>query len=550
MVIVMDKRTHAMSEAEFVEHTSCDKCGSSDANAVYDDGNTYCFSCSTYVKGTSDDDDSSVNKSEDFPTNTVGTGTHHALVKRGIAVKTCAKYDYRTVSYKDGRTVQRAAYRNSGGQTIAYKCRDASKEFWVEVEQGYSFKDAQLFGQHLWKAGGKMVCITEGEIDALSLAQIQGLKWPVVSVPNGAQGAARAIAQQLEWLSTFDKIVLIFDGDKAGREAAKEAAKVLPVGKAHIAELPDGEDANSLMLSGRSGELLHEMWEAKEWRPDGMIRISDMMDEILKPVERGLPWFLDGLTEATMGRRYSEIIGFGGGTGSGKSDLFVQQAAYDVHVLKQRIGLFFLEQNPAQTAQRIASKIAGKKFFKVDRTPEETVELEGVLKGIEDKIEFYDHWGHLDYKVIENNIRHFRQADGIRIFYLDHLTALADTDKEKESLEGMMRDMASLAQELDILIHFISHLSRPANESKGHEDGAQVRIRNFKGSSAIAFWSHVLLGWERDQQAEEGRHVSTLRCLKERQIGDATGKTWPVFYDMDTGLLREYDGGNAQDYGF
>jgi len=31
--------------ARYIKHTSCPKCGSSDANAVYDDGSTYCFSC-------------------------------------------------------------------------------------------------------------------------------------------------------------------------------------------------------------------------------------------------------------------------------------------------------------------------------------------------------------------------------------------------------------------------------------------------------------------------------------------------------------------------
>ena len=28
----------------FIKHTSCESCGSSDANAVYSDGSTYCFS--------------------------------------------------------------------------------------------------------------------------------------------------------------------------------------------------------------------------------------------------------------------------------------------------------------------------------------------------------------------------------------------------------------------------------------------------------------------------------------------------------------------------
>lgn len=32
-------------------HQPCQDCGSHDALAVYDDGSTYCFSCSTYRKG-------------------------------------------------------------------------------------------------------------------------------------------------------------------------------------------------------------------------------------------------------------------------------------------------------------------------------------------------------------------------------------------------------------------------------------------------------------------------------------------------------------------
>ena len=31
--------------AEFLRHEPCEVCGSSDAKAVYDDGNTFCFSC-------------------------------------------------------------------------------------------------------------------------------------------------------------------------------------------------------------------------------------------------------------------------------------------------------------------------------------------------------------------------------------------------------------------------------------------------------------------------------------------------------------------------
>jgi twinkle protein len=65
------------------------------------------------------------------------------------------------------------------------------------------------------------ITITEGEIDALSVSQAFRNKYPVVSVPNGAQSAAKALAENYEYLDKFDKIVLMFDMDKPGREASE-----------------------------------------------------------------------------------------------------------------------------------------------------------------------------------------------------------------------------------------------------------------------------------------------------------------------------------------
>lgn len=39
------------SDVKFLYHTSCNRCGSSDAKGIYSDGSSYCFSCRTYLKG-------------------------------------------------------------------------------------------------------------------------------------------------------------------------------------------------------------------------------------------------------------------------------------------------------------------------------------------------------------------------------------------------------------------------------------------------------------------------------------------------------------------
>ena len=37
--------------SQYLKHIACEKCGSSDANALFDDGHTYCYACLTYVAG-------------------------------------------------------------------------------------------------------------------------------------------------------------------------------------------------------------------------------------------------------------------------------------------------------------------------------------------------------------------------------------------------------------------------------------------------------------------------------------------------------------------
>ncbi len=37
-------------DSEFLRHEPCEVCGSSDAKAIYADGNTFCFSCQTLTR--------------------------------------------------------------------------------------------------------------------------------------------------------------------------------------------------------------------------------------------------------------------------------------------------------------------------------------------------------------------------------------------------------------------------------------------------------------------------------------------------------------------
>lgn len=163
-------------------------------------------------------------------------GEPRALTKRGITAETCAKFGYIIGPDKNGVLVQAASYRDraTGTQVVAQHLRYADKEMpWVG-----DMAEAGLFGQHLWRDGGKRIVITEGEIDCMSVAQAFGLSWPVVSIKRGAKGAKRDLQESLEFLQTYEKIVLWFDADAPGREAVAECVPLFRPGTVFTVETP------------------------------------------------------------------------------------------------------------------------------------------------------------------------------------------------------------------------------------------------------------------------------------------------------------------------
>lgn len=471
----------------------------------------------------------------------IPSGDIQAISARGITEETCKKFGY-AIGTQGGKKVQIAPYRK-GREIVGQKIRGRDKAFSTKGD----FKDVDLFGQHLWGEGGKKVVVTEGEIDCMSVSQLQGNKWATVSLPTGAASAVKAISNNIEWLMKFDEVILMFDNDQAGLEATEKVLELLPIGKGKVAELPL-KDANEMLQAGRGAEVIQAIWNAKEYRPDGIVAIDELLEEIEKPIELGIPWFLPTLTKATYGRRYGEVYGFGAGTGVGKTDLFTQQIAYDVNELNLPVGAIYLEAQPVDTGRRIAGKVDGKRYHVPD-AEWDIKDLRETLVGLKGKVYFYDSWGETEWDIIKTKMRFMHVAYGVKIFYLDHLTAMADTTREKESLEQIMKELAGLANELGLIVHYVSHLTTP--EGKPHEEGGRVSIRHFKGSRAIGFWSFFMFGMERNQQAEDvaERQTTTFRILKDRYTGQATGITIPLGYDVDSGLLHEVKL-EADDYGF
>lgn len=516
-----------------VYKTSCDKCGSSDANAVYDDDSTFCFSCSRAgsLNG------SSVNKGHQTMRDiALIHGEHKPLTNRRIGLETTKKYNYTYGVDKVGLPCQIANYYSSDKQIVAQKIRYQDKTFKFIGNP----KDALMFGQQLWASGGKKLTITEGEIDALAVSEAFNNKYPVVSISSGASSAKREITKHLDWISSFDEIYVWFDNDEPGRKAVEEVCNILPLNKVKVVRHPDLKDACDVLVAHGTPGIVNTFYEAEPYKPDGFVSPIDLIEEALKPIEYGIPWCYDKLTSYSYGRRYGEVVAVGAGVSVGKTDFVMSSVAYD---LKQgyNVATFMLEQSKVETLLRIAGKVDGIHYHLPDIKYDQD-QLRETITNMPN-LHIYDNFGRIDWQTIKTKIRSAVHSYGCRLFYIDNLTALnAHADDERRHLDALMEEIASLAKELGIWILLVSHLN-PPKTGASHEAGGRVEQSQFTGSRAIMRWCSFMLGVERNtlHETPSERNKGLIRCIKDRFSGKATGKTVGFIYDNDTGLCLERD---------
>ena len=288
--------SHDTETSKCIAHEPCPSCGSRDNLGRYDDGHGFCFGCRYWEPG----EFNVAPPQRQRMTFPLKGQPEPLLPKRGISEEVCQKYRV----HREGNQLFFHYFGRDGTCTGA-KVKTPDKTFRWEG----SNPDGQLFGQQLFSSSGKRVVITEGEIDALSCYQAYSGNWPMVSVPDGAQSAKRAIQKQLEWLQGYEEIILFFDNDDAGRQAAKDAAGVLPPSKVKIAHLPDFKDASDALQAGKAQAIKEAIWNASAYRPDGIVEAKSLLEQILKPNDEGLYEYpYAGLTRKLHGIRLGELI--------------------------------------------------------------------------------------------------------------------------------------------------------------------------------------------------------------------------------------------------
>jgi len=527
-------------------------CGEgSDNTGVNKDGSAHCFRCNKHTgnyEAARAGEDTNVSQS-DSPLES--SESFKAILDRKISEETCKAYGVKVAESDAGISRHDYPYFDPEGREVAVKHRyTKDKRFVISGDS----KLAGLFGQQLFKGGGKYLTIVEGELDAMAAHQMLSAKYssPVVSVKNGAGGAVKDIKAQIEYIESFDNIILCFDMDKPGQEAALKVAKFIKPGKCKIMRLPsDYKDANQMLIADENAKFISAFWNAKLYTPSGILNISTMKEKFLtKKYVKSVPFPWEGLNRKLYGLRKKELITFTGGAGLGKSSVTREIEHHLLSTTRDNVGVVALEESWEQTTMGVVSIEANVRLF-VDSIRQEYDEallaqhyvylFEGEN---ENRFFVHAHLGVQDTDSIFAKLRYLVLGCDCQWLIIDHLHMLVaghTEGDERRTIDDIMLRLRSLVEETGCGMVLVSHLSKPQGD-KGYEQGHSVSLSNLRGSASIGQVSDTVIALERDQQSEDINEAmtSTLRVLKARHTGD-TGIACYLKYSRDTGRLTEVE---------
>lgn len=529
--------------------TSCDSCGSSDANHVYEDGHTHCFSCkkTTFPKDNSESKPIMQTEMRLYNRDILDTImkditelNSYPITSRGISQEVVEYFGVK-MGFDENRKPKSHYYPyTSKGKTVAYKERMLPKEFRIHG----LYKDQDLFGQSLF-SGGRTLVICEGEIDVLSVAQAfksyKNTIYPVCGL--GSCTDTNSILRNRDWINSFDDVVLMLDQDEAGQAAVDKIAKMIKAGKVRIAELP-GKDANEVLLDKGYMAIMKAIWDAREWSPAGIVAGEPIWEQFMARQEvESVPYpkCLAGLNDKLGGMRHGEITLFTSGTGSGKSTVIKEIILDLLETTEDRIGLISLEESVGDTAEKFISMALERPVH--GEPPLEEHELrEGFNKVFGDeRLVLLDHQGSVGDDSLIDKIEYMCLM-GCKYLVLDHITIAVSEGSEglsgNEAIDKIMSDLLKVVKRHNVWLGLISHL-RKAMGGKSFEEGNLASIDDIKGSGSIKQISFDIIAFARNLVADDEAERNTVkfRVLKSRFTG-RTGDAGAAVYDPSTTRLQ------------
>lgn len=566
---------------EFVKHTACPSCGSSDGLAIYSDDSSHCFVCQKTVPSEefkeANKEPKKVRKSvrKEVMTEKVKTAVTSQQTEelksrtslsargyRGIKDETLKTFGVRTEFNEETGEVYCTYYPCTvNGELSGWKPRVHPKQFGGSI--GQTGSNCDLFGQFKFKNGGKTVLIVGGEHD--QLAAYQMLKeyyvskgWdfePVVVSPTvGETGCAKQIAAQYTWFNQSDKIVVAMDSDEAGQKAIDKIVAALPKGKVFVAKW-SGKDPNEMLLKGKERQFISDFYNAKAYVPAGVVGSNELYDKIVAQAEQikvPFPPFLKTLNDMLGGGlNLGHIYTCSGVTGGGKTSLINEMIYHWLFHSPYQIGVVSMELNAGQYGEVLLSRHIQQKLAKLNH--DDKIKLLGTdqirLMG---KELFEKEDGSPRFMLIDDRDSSLEQfqdtieqmiiSSGVKIVVIDPWSDVLDgLSNEEQALA--MKWLKSCIKSHGCSFFLINHVRKSQNGGKNDQSaGGKITESDIMGSSTImkSASANILLMRNKDAEDIQERNTTNISLAKNRLLG-LTGPAGQVYYDFETHTLHDLE---------
>lgn len=526
---------------------------------LFADGGAYCNRCGyTTTKQSSYREDSSSSTvvtlvprtpiKENIMFEEVSSFQSIAIPDRHITQSTAEHFGVKCVVDPASGEIKSHYYPlTNNGKLAAYKVRSVSPKAFTTI--GSKPPSYDLFGQNVARSG-KTLFVTEGELDALSVYQalvstsnLPDYSPAVVSVPHGASSAAKALAENSEFVNSYEKVVFVFDTDDAGKAGLKSACQTVP-GKSYYVELPF-KDPNEMLMADKAEDLKWLLMKPKRYQPDNIINAADaweMYKHKSNDVSYPYPKEWTELNKMTYGVREGSVITVASGSGSGKTQ-FLRELKYHYHTTTDwKMADISLEESVTESLSGLIALHLNKRISLPDVQVSEEEEKAAYDYLFSDgRWSMYDHFGGMDDENLFTKLRYFA-ATGHKVIFLDHLSIIvseyAAEGGERERIDTIMTRLAKIAKEFGLIIFLVVHL-RSSGQDKPFEEGAKPTVDDLRGSRSIKQLSWDIIFLTRNQQHpnEYCRNTSLITVGKCRFTG-RTGDADYLNFDQVTGRMK------------
>lgn len=346
------------------------------------------------------------------------------------------------------------------GEIVNAKYRNPDEKKDMRQEAG---AEPCLFGWHLIDPKARTVCITEGEIDAMTLHQVG---FPALSVNAGA-GNHQWIESDWDRLDRFSTIFLCYDNDEAGQKAVKEVSTRLGIERCKAVTF-GAKDANQWLMDGAERvDFDYALQDAKSYDPEELKSSREFIDGVkalfypsgdrnqdpsLK-LNESLDWFQFRQGELTVWTGYN---------GHGKS-LLLSQVLLGLMDQGQRVAVFSGEMTPERQLKRMVKQAAG-----LDRPSSGYIEVIG--EWLNDRLWIYNQVGSATIKRLIEVFAYANRRYAVGHVVIDSLmmTDVPDDGPGAITLQKTaVQNLCNFAKKHGVHVHLVAHPRKGADEAKG-----------------------------------------------------------------------------------